>query len=51
MCISFTGPFANLESYPSCGEFCYNQQKLEESDGALKVPRKVFTMFPVGPQL
>ena len=50
-CIGFTGPFANLETCPSCGESRYDQQKLEESDGALKVPRKVFTTFPVGPQL
>ena len=50
-CIGFTGPFAALEVCPSCGERRYDQQALEESDGKRKVPRKVFTTFPVGPQL
>jgi len=36
---------------PDCGQPRYDQKKLEESDGLLKVPRKVFTTFPVGPQI
>ena len=32
-------------------EHCYKQKELQESDGLRKVPRKVFTTFPVGPQL
>ena len=50
-CVGFTGPFANLELCPRCGEPRYKQKELEESGGENKVPRKVFTTFPVGPQL
>ena len=50
-CVGFTGPFAALECCPECGEPRYDQQELEESDGERKVPRKIFTTFPVGPQL
>ena len=50
-CVGFTGPFAALENCPNCDEPRYDQQSLEESDGERKVPRKVFTTFPVGPQL
>ena len=50
-CVGFTGPYANLEQCPCCGESCYKEQDLEESGGERKVPRQVFTMFPVGPQL
>jgi len=52
-CIGFTGPFADLEHCPSpgCGEPRFDQKKLVESGGLNKVPRKVFTTFPVGPQL
>ena len=51
--VAFTGPLANLEHCPDpdCKEPRYNQKKLEQSGGLLKVPRKVFTTFPVGPQL
>ena len=50
-CLGFTGPFADLERCPECGESRYEEKDLEESDGERKVPRKVFTTFPVGPQL
>jgi len=50
-CISFTGPYADLEQCPECGEPRYEEKDLEESNGEKKVPRKVFTTFPVGPQL
>ena len=50
-CVGFTGPFALLERCPECGECRYEEKDLEESDGERKVPRKVFTTFPVGPQL
>ena len=50
-CIGFTGPFSDLETCPTCGEPRYDQAKLEETDGIVKEPRKVFTTFPVGPQL
>ena len=51
ICVGFTGPFADLEHCPKCGQPRYDQKKLEESGGLLKVPRQVFTTFPVGPQL
>ena len=50
-CIGFTGPFAGLEHCPECGAAWYEDKELEESNGKRKVPQKVFTMFPVGPQL
>ena len=50
-CVGFTGPYANLEHCPRCGELRYKERDLEESDGERKVPRQVFTTFPVGPQL
>ena len=50
-CVGFTGPFADLEHCPRCGKPCYDQRKLKESEGLNKVPQKVFTTFPVGPQL
>jgi len=52
-CVGFTGPFTDLGHcpHPDCGEPRYDQKKLEDSGGILKVPRKVFTTFPVGPQL
>jgi hypothetical protein len=50
-CVGFTGPYANLEWCPTCGESRYKKKELEESNGERKIPRKVFTTFPVGPQL
>ena len=50
-CVGFTGPYANLEHCPKCGQGRYEQKELEESNGERKVPRKVFTTFPAGPQL
>ena len=50
-CVGFTGPFAELESCPECGRSRYDEKALEESGGVRKIPRKVFTTFPVGPQL
>jgi len=37
-CVGFTGPFANLELCPRCGEPRYKQKELEESGGENKVP-------------
>ena len=49
--VGFTGPFADLEHCPDCGQSRYEEKDLEESAGERKVPRKVFTTFPAGPQL
>ena len=50
-CVAFTGPFAHLEDCPICSKPRYNQEKLRKSGGKKKVPQKVFTTFPLGPQL
>ena len=50
-CLGFTGPYQDLERCPNCGESRYIQKDLDESNGERKVPRKVFTTFPLGPQL
>lgn len=50
-CAAFTGPFEGLQECPLCHEPRYDQDTLEKSGGKKKVPRKVFTTFPFGPQL
>ena len=50
-CIGFTGPYAGLDKCPTCGEHRYDQKELEKSRHLRKVPRKVFTTFPIGPQI
>ena len=50
-CVGFTGPYMDLDRCPCCGEHRYNEKDLEESNGLRKVPRKVFTTFPLGPQI
>lgn len=50
-CVGFTGPFADIEHCPECGESRYDEKELGESNGERKVPRKVFTTFPAGPQI
>ena len=50
-CVGFTGPYARLEDCPKCHKPCYDQEKLEKSNGKTKVPQKSFTTFPIGPQL
>jgi hypothetical protein len=47
-CTGFTGPYADLEKCPKCGVSRYKE---DESGGEKKTPRKVFTTFPVGPQV
>jgi hypothetical protein len=50
-CVGFTGPFSDLDACPECGESRYDEKKLQATDGIIKEPRKIFTTFPVGPQL
>ena len=50
-CVGFTGPYSNLERCPKCGQARYKEKDLEESNGERKVPRRVFTTLPAGPQL
>ncbi|KAG2738243.1 hypothetical protein P692DRAFT_201858104 [Suillus brevipes Sb2] len=48
---TFVGPYAGLETCPTCGELRYDQKKLARSHGRKKVPRAVFQTIPIGPQL
>ena len=50
-CLGFTGPYSDLDRCPKCGESRYNEKDLAESEGRRKVPRQVFTTFPISPQI
>lgn len=50
-CAASTGPFAHLEQCPRCGKSRYDEEELRKSHGKKKVPQKVFTTFPLGPQI
>ena len=50
-CVAYTGPYANLETCPKCGESRFDPIKLAASDGKKKVPRQKFHTIPLGPQL
>ena len=52
-CVAFTGPYENLEECPrtDCREPRYDQRVLRQSNGKKRIPRQVFTTFPLGPQL
>ena len=47
-CVGFTGPFADLDHCPECAAPRYTQEEFEDD---ARIPRQVFTTFPVGPQL
>ena len=49
-CVAFTGPYEDLQSCPTCGSPRY-KEKESEFDDESKIPQKVFTTFPVGPQI
>ena len=44
-------PFVDLEFCPICKAPCYDPDKLEKSEGELKVPQNQFTTFLPGPQI
>lgn len=50
-CVGFTGPFENLVRCPTCDASRWDEAKLEATHGRLKVPAKIFTTLPLGPQL
>ena len=50
-CVAFTGPYADLDTCPRCGQSRYDQDKYNASDGAIKIPRRQYSTFPVGPQI
>ena len=49
-CAAFTRPFMHLEECPRCQKPQYNEE-IAKSNSKKKIPQKVFTMFPLGPQL
>ncbi|KAI9463825.1 hypothetical protein HD554DRAFT_2040852 [Boletus coccyginus] len=50
-CVAFVGSFSHLEECPECNEPHYDQMKLNNSGGNIKVPRSVFYTIPIAPQL
>ena len=50
-CLTFTGPYSNLDECPMCWSSQWNQGKLQGTSGHVKVPAQQFTTIPVGPQL
>ncbi|KAG1882125.1 hypothetical protein F4604DRAFT_1879554 [Suillus subluteus] len=47
-CLAFTGPFADLDRCPRCGEDCWDQKR---STPQKKVAQQKFNTYPIGPQL
>jgi hypothetical protein len=50
-CLAFTGPYADLDHCPDCGEPRYDPVWFALSSGCLRVPHAVFNTIPLGPQL
>ncbi|KAG2741517.1 hypothetical protein P692DRAFT_20653645, partial [Suillus brevipes Sb2] len=50
-CVGFAGPFMDLVHCPKCGKSRYDETRLQETGGRVKVPVKQFPTLPVGPQL
>jgi hypothetical protein len=50
-CNGFTGPLADNDKCPDCGDLRWDPKRFEESGGQIKVPRKTFYTIPLGPQL
>ncbi|GBE89768.1 hypothetical protein SCP_1700930 [Sparassis crispa] len=46
-CLAYTGPFAELDQCPTCGELRYDTT----SNGKKRIARQEFHTIPVGPQL
>ena len=50
-CVTYTGPFLDLNTYPVCSEPHYNQFWLEISNGKDRTPHQEFHTIPIGPQI
>jgi hypothetical protein len=50
-CVAYTGPFAELESCPECGEPRFDPIRLQASGGLVKIARQEFHTIPLGLQL
>ncbi|KAG2346339.1 hypothetical protein BDR05DRAFT_878441, partial [Suillus weaverae] len=50
-CVGFTGPFVDLIHCPKCRKSHYDETRLQETGGRVKVPVKQFPTLPIGLQL
>ncbi|KIK78525.1 hypothetical protein PAXRUDRAFT_38265, partial [Paxillus rubicundulus Ve08.2h10] len=50
-CLAYTCIFHALNDCPTCATSRWNQQKLQGSNGRIKVPAQTFTTIPLGSQL
>ena len=50
-CHAFTGPYSALDRCYMCNASRWNEQRLQGSNGRVKVPALQFTTIPLGPQL
>ncbi|KAF8834252.1 hypothetical protein BDN67DRAFT_1049049, partial [Paxillus ammoniavirescens] len=50
-CHAFTGPYSTLDECYICQTSWWNEEKLQGSNGRVKVPAQQFTTIPVGPEL
>lgn len=48
-CMAFSGPYADHDTCPTCGETRYDPVILEKSKGKVKCPRKQYHSIPHGP--
>jgi len=50
-CVTYTGPFLNLDTCPECSEPWYDQFHLQSGPRGEKIPCQEFHTIPIGPQL
>ncbi|KIK77012.1 hypothetical protein PAXRUDRAFT_17790 [Paxillus rubicundulus Ve08.2h10] len=50
-CLAYVRPYADYETCLNCGEFRFDQIKLRQLRGRVKVPRAVFNTIPLALQL
>ena len=50
-CITYTGPFSNMETCPYCSTPHYDPAVLEQSASKTKITQREFHTMPLGPQL
>ncbi|KAF8584212.1 hypothetical protein K439DRAFT_1646982 [Ramaria rubella] len=50
-CIAYTGPYKDLEIFPTCGDLCYDEFELKRPNGRVKKPKQHFYTMCIGPQL
>ena len=50
-CVAFMEPFKDMDTCPMCNGSRYDEDKLAQSDGQIKIPKWQFDTYPIGPQL